>query len=280
MNVSNIANLFSQNSIFQPDKLSQRLIQPPANDVLKRLSENLPNRQDRAKELKDRFDTLELSSEATERKEDESIEEMPEDLLRYFLNAYKANAYLSQQHEASLMEYRDQLSAFDQTIQKYQDMLDGKTALPERMEMEDVSHLLEATKAVREQFLQQGAAKLNHLSENDPSQTGYMLRGYEAGTDRPKDDFDTRIDASAEDIYGEIDRALANARNVTSTFQEWASNIHAELKRRGCEQELRLEDRESVADAIAARPSLFQSIYEDIWSTLRRSTSSVTNESK
>ena len=48
------------------------------------------------------------------------------------------------------MEYRDQLSAFDRTIQEYQDVLNGKAELPQQMKMEDVSMLLERTRAARE----------------------------------------------------------------------------------------------------------------------------------
>ena len=47
------------------------------------------------------------------------------------------------------MEYRDRLSAFDRTIQEYQDMLDGKTALPGQMKREDAALLLEITRAAR-----------------------------------------------------------------------------------------------------------------------------------
>ena len=39
--------------------------------------------------------------------------------------------------ENALMEYRNQLSAYDKTIQDYQDILDGKTALPDQMRIED-----------------------------------------------------------------------------------------------------------------------------------------------
>ena len=93
---------------------------------------------------------------------------MPEGLLHFYLNQCKVGAYLSQQHETSLMEYRDQLSAFDQTIQEYQDMLDGSKALPEQMKLEDVSKLLDATRAAREQFMQQGAAELNRGIGSQP----------------------------------------------------------------------------------------------------------------
>ena len=174
MNVSGLASLFQPSSVFQHKSMGQKLVQPPINDTLHRLSENLLNAKNQAKDLKTRFDTLELSAEATESKKNSSLEEMPEGLLHFYLNQCKVGAYLSQQHEASLMEYRDQLSAFDQTIQQYQDMLGGNTALPEQMKLEDVSTLLEATKAAREQFLQQGAAELNRVSDHNPTQEGYM----------------------------------------------------------------------------------------------------------
>ena len=41
MNVTNLANLFHQNSIFQQNKpLGQKLVQPLINETLHRLSEN------------------------------------------------------------------------------------------------------------------------------------------------------------------------------------------------------------------------------------------------
>lgn len=272
MNVSNLAGLFRQGGIAPQNGPGQKLARPPAADALNRLCQNLPSRQERENELKARFDTVELSAEAANREESASMEELPEDILRYFLNTYKVSAYLSQQHEASLLEYRDQLSAFDQTIQEYQDMLDGKTALPDQMGREDVSRLLDAAREAREQFLQRGAEELNRLSENNPARMGYLWRPCSEGTDRQEDEFDTRIDASAGDIYGEIDRALANAGKVTATFQEWASSIQSELNRRGCGGALYTASRPSAAEAIAARPSLFQSIYEDLWNAFRQNT--------
>jgi len=163
MNVSNLANLFQQNSIFQQSRpLGQKLGQPPISDTLHRLSQNFLTAQEQGQDLRKRFDTLELSAEAAGSKADSALSEMPRELLEVYLNQYKVAANLSHQNEAALMEYRDQLSAFDQTIQEYQDMLDGKAALPQQMKMEDVSMLLERTRAAREQFLQtrQGSVHL------------------------------------------------------------------------------------------------------------------------
>jgi len=50
-------------------------------------------------------------------------------------------------------------------------MLDGKAELPQKMKPEDVSMLLEQTRAAREQFLQEGAKELNRVGSEDPDLT-------------------------------------------------------------------------------------------------------------
>ena len=175
------------------------------------------------------------------------------------------------------MEYRDQLSAFDQTIQEYQDMLDGKTALPEQMKQEDVALLLETTKAAREQFLREGAEKLNQFSKEGPTPKSFLGNGYSlivGNNGTTQEESRWQLDASAGDIYGQIDRALASAHKVTSTFQDGASGILAELKRRGCVQageDFSFGDQESTESGATVRASLFQDIYENIWSAFRGS---------
>ena len=281
MNVTNFANLFHQNSIFQQNKpLGQKLVQSTINDTLNRLSENLLNTQVQNTDLKRRFDTLELSDAALEQKS--SLSDVPEGLLHYYLHMCKFGASISQGQEYALMEYRDQLSAFDQTIQEYQDMLSGKTALPEQMKQEDVALLLEATKVAREQFLQQGAEKLNQFSKEGPTPKGFLGSAYSmitGETANAQDNPRWQIDPSAQDIYGEIDRALASAHKVTSTFQDGASGILAELKRRGCVQageEFSLDDQETADSGAATRASLFQDIYDGIWETFKQSISNKT----
>ena len=281
MNVTNFANLFHQNSIFQQNKpLGQKLVQSTINDTLNRLSENLLNTQVQSTDLKRRFDTLELSDAALEQKS--SLSDVPEGFLHYYLHMCKFGASISQVQEYALMEYRDQLSAFDQTIQEYQDMLSGKTALPEQMKQEDVALLLEATKVAREQFLQQGAEKLNQFSKEGPTPKGFLGSAYSmitGETANAQDNPRWQIDPSAQDIYGEIDRALASAHKVTSTFQDGASGILAELKRRGCVQageEFSLDDQETADSGAATRASLFQDIYDGIWETFKQSISNKT----
>ena len=271
MNVSNLANLFQQNSIFQQSRpLGQKLGQPPISDTLHRLSQNFLTAQRQGQDLRKRFDTLELSAQAAGSKADSALSEMPRELLEVYLNQYKVAANLSHQNETALMEYRDQLSAFDQTIQEYQDMLDGKAALPQQMKMEDVSMLLERTRAAREQFLQEGAKELNRRGSEGPDLTDRARQTVLGDLD---DGHDLRwsIDTSAKDIYGEIDRALAFTQKVTSMCREGASRIVAELKRRGQADQPYHQLRFDGQDSTVERTSMFQDIYEDIWNTLRQS---------
>ena len=270
MNVPNLSHLFHQNSIFQQSKpLGQKLVQPPINDTLHRLSQNFLTAQEQGQDLRKRFDTLELSEEAAGSKADSALSEMPKELLEVYLNQYKVAANLSHQNESALMEYRDQLSAFDQTIQEYQDMLDGKAALPQQMKMEDVSMLLERTKAAREQFLQEGAKELNRVGSEGSDLTDKARQMVMGDLD---DGHDLRwsIDASAKDIYGEIDRALASAHKTTSMCREGASRIVAELKRRGQADQPYHQLRFDEQDSTVERTSMFKGIYEDIWTSFKR----------
>ena len=270
MNVSNLAGLFQRNGIFQQSQaLGQKLGQPPVNDTLHRLSQNFLTAQEQGQDLRKRFDTLELSAEATGSKVDSALSEMPKELLEVYLNQYKVAAHLSHQNEVALTEYRDQLSAFDQTIQEYQDMLDGKAELPQKMKPEDVSMLLERTRAAREQFLQEGAKELNRVGSEGPDLTKKARQTVMGDLD---DGHDLRwsIDASAKDIYGEIDRALASAGKTASMCREGASRVVAELKRRGQADQPYHQLRFDEQDSTVERTAMFQDIYEDIWNTLRR----------
>lgn len=271
MNVSNLAGLFQRNGIFQQSQaLGQKLGQPPVNDTLHRLSQNFLTAQEQGQDLRKRFDTLELSAEAADSKADSALSEMPKELLEVYLNQYKVAAHLSHQNEAALTEYRDQLSAFDQTIQEYQDMLDGKAELPQKMKLEDVSMLLERTRAAREQFLQEGAKELNRVGSEGPDLTDRARQTVMSDLD---DGHDLRwsIDASAKDIYGEIDRALASAGKTASMCREGASRIVAELKRRGQADQPYHQLRFDEQDSTVERTAMFQDIYEGIWNTLRQS---------
>ena len=271
MNVSNLTSLFQRNAVFQQSSpLGQKLGQTPASDTLHRLSDHFLTAQKQGRDLRERFDRLELSAEAAGRKADSELNEMPKELLEVYLNQYKVSAYLSQQNEAALLEYRDQLSAFDQTIQEYQDMLDGKAELPQQMKMEDVAKQLERLRAARELFLQEGAKELNRIGREGPELDANTRQMATGSQDDSQADLKWGIDTAAGDIYTEIDRALATAQKTTSLCREGAARMAGELKRRGLANQPYHQLHFDSQDGEVRRDSMFQDIYENIWTMLRR----------
>ena len=59
------------------------------------------------------------------------------------------------------MDFKEQLQEWDRTIQGYQDILDGKAALPEGHTMQSILWSYQTAQRNREQFLQDGIAHIN-----------------------------------------------------------------------------------------------------------------------
>lgn len=208
----------------------------PAQDVLGRMSENLMDAQQQTS-LRDR---VELKFSGVLDTEYSALSEVPTETLKCFAGLLDAYARFNSMTEHALTEYRDQLTAFDQTIQEYQDMLDGKAALPEDMTTEQVQAMLDLVKETRAQFLQDGGKEVNRRLAFSNSYADDRLFNHvvsavlgesfeNAGNGA---DF-WRIDPNAEDIYGEIDRALGAVDSLTQTCSQGLGAIAAELKRRG-----------------------------------------------
>lgn len=283
MKMSDLSNIFQRNGVIQQNPLGKNLFHRPAGKALNRLSQNLLTAKEEGKEMRKRFDRLELSMESTAGMRNSTLEEMPEGVLKIYLWQAKVGANLSQRNEDHLMEYRDQLSAFDRTIQEYQDMLDGKTALPEQVKRENISRLLDAARAAREKFLQEGAEKLNGLSDNGITRDGYLGKVYDLCAEWTENSpgYDQwKIDASADDIYGEIDRALSTVHGITRTFQTGAVHFQAELARRGClrpceEGPITLEPETAASCGTPQAGALFESIYKEMWDIFKQNAGAI-----
>ena len=101
------------------------------------------------------------------------------------------------------------------------------------MQMKDILQLQKATKAGRETFLREEAEELNKISAK---KVGLKIYGSNLDVLVPNGsqvNEQWHIDPSADDIYGEIDRALASTHKVQSIFQDIGTRASAELKRRG-----------------------------------------------
>ncbi len=85
--------------------------------------------------------------------------------------------------------------------------------------------VLERTRAARERFLQEGAKELNRIGREGLALDDKARRMVTNDKADGRIDFRWSIDTSAEDIYAEIDRALALVHKATSMCQDIYENI-------------------------------------------------------
>lgn len=207
-----------------------------AQDVLGRISENFLHSQAQTS-LRDR---VELQFSDVLEAEPASLSEVSTEHLKFYAGMLDCYARLNNVTERTLTEYRDQIAAFDQTMQQYQDMLDGKTALPENMSTDQVQAMLDLVKQTREQFVQDGAKEVNRcLSSSNAFADDAVFNKItsavlgESFENAGKGADFWRVDPNAEDIYGEIDRALGAVDSLTQTCRKGIQAVAAELERRG-----------------------------------------------
>ena len=208
----------------------------PVIGTLNQLAENavMTTKQD---ESVRRTDSLTLAARLKADESRESVlSELSDEELKMLRAIYSFGAQLTGYMEADLTEYRDQLSAFDQSIQQYQQMLDGTTAMPEDMSEEEAGTMLKAMQEARDTFLRDGADKLNEANQYRADK---LLKDYGEYADVIDDSFSWdlkqspwKIDADAKDIYGEVDRALSAVQKMKKKKKKGIAMIDKELERR------------------------------------------------
>ena len=244
MDLSRLSFAFQQNNIFAVRSPFHKLPgqqQNSVTDVLNRISSNIIGAQVQRKSVESTAKTQEAKMDAytseIDATQQKSLEEMPDELLHFLRNQFLVQRNMSCQIEQELTSFRDQLSGIDQTIQEYQSILDGRTAMPDDLTLEDVAALLETTKATRQQFLEDNVERLNKWNMDKAVRDTRISRALErvvgengfSGADAST----WEIDASASDIYAEIDRVFSATHSVTETMEEGYRRICNELERRG-----------------------------------------------
>lgn len=211
--------------------------------VIQNISEQIVSNQtgtERAEQLtKDAQiykDTYVKADEAT------SLEEVPTDLLKVYLGIAKLFSTAAETHEQEILDFKEQLQKWDQTIQGYQDIMDGKAALPEGHTMQSILWSYQTAQKDRAQFLQDGIAHINKYQYGEDQyseffsneRVDHLLKSiFGENKFAAKDPSSWLIDSSASDIYSEIDRVLSEAHGVTEEFQRGVDNIYSILKERG-----------------------------------------------
>ncbi len=262
--------------------MSQTRQNNPVTGTLNQLAENavMTTKQDDSVR---RTDSLTLAARLKADESSESVlSELSDEELKTLRAIYSFGAQLTGHMEADLTEYRDQLSTFDQSIQQYQQMLDGTTAMPEGMSAEKAESLLKATQTARDVFLRDGADTLNEANRH---RAETLLKDYGEYADVIDDSFSWdlkqspwKIDADAKDIYGEVDRALSAVQKMTQTFQKGMSMIDKELERRKHSDDPYMDyfEQQRMAGGYLTPPlwnggvSIFHDTYEDVREILQQ----------
>ena len=217
----------------------------PMEDALQRLTNNALDAKAQNKDAKANKMAIEMDTFVSKLGpgENRALKDLDDEELMFYQHLFMESARLAQGYEDRLLDLRDQLSAFDQTIRDYQDMLDGRREMSKDMTKETVTALLDKMKSAREQFLHDSIGKLGE------AQPGYAhgiagtfsiavrIIGPDgtraAGEYAEKPQSFWRVDASAKNIYGEIDRVLGAVQDAGQRFGETLNAISKELARRG-----------------------------------------------
>ena len=255
----------------------------PAQDVLGRVAKNFQEAQNQTT-LRDR---VELRLSSVLETQNSVLENLPTGVLEVYASFMQIMKVQADSAWQAVTEYRDQLSAFDQTIQEYQDMLDGKTALPEQMSLEQVQAMLDLVKETRDTFLRKGAAEVNGYLSTTQDLADYDLTNKAVsaalGQSNPLSGKGTdfwRIDPNAQDIYGEIDRVLGAVEELSQTYGDSYSALNSELKRRDDSSYFYKYDRPAQNTQAGDRPKeyVLKDLLERTWWEFRDKSRDISNQ--
>lgn len=236
MDMSNIAQLFQKNILLAGGRQAAKQAAVPG-DMLQKLAERMIGEQQGSSKADAAAKAQEIELDAYDRTDDsKSLEEMPREVLEYYLHVTKMFSTSSGRQEQDLLDFKERLQGMDETIQGYRDILDGKSALAEGLSMEDVMKSLSKATQERERFVKDGIAHLNKWSGyfvTSDSFDGHMQKVLGENLFAGKDRSNWTLDPSASDLYSEIDRVLAETHRVTEELDRGVRRIYDVLESRG-----------------------------------------------
>lgn len=242
MDVSKIAHLFQQNnmlyannSISKCNRFSQQA--DTTSDMIKKISNQIITPKQGSADAESAKETQTIKMDTyTKTDSSQSLEEMPREVLEYYMGVTKLFANSSSSQEQDLLAFKERLQGMDQTIQGYQDILDGKAALPKELKTEDVIHSITEAKQMREQFVKDGVEHLNKWSSyfiTSDIFDNLMQKVLGENKFAGQDGSNWMLDVSAADLYTEIDRVLTETQSVTAELERGIKRIYNVLKDRG-----------------------------------------------
>ncbi len=244
MYLSNTTSPFlCYNSIFQNRTLfsANAGLSSPAEKsqtALQTISDQIVSNQTRDEQLEEQSKTAQIWKDTyMKTKEDTPDEERSTYVLELYLGIARLHLTAAERNEQEISDFKEQLQGWDQTIQGYQDILDGKAALPEGQTMQSILWSYEKAKLDREEFLQDGITHINGYQYNELSSneiTDYNIKAiFGENKFAEKDPSVWLIDPTASDLYSEIDRVLSEAQWVAEEFRQGVEHFYNILRKRG-----------------------------------------------
>lgn len=234
MDVSNISQLFQIRNVFTEGKATS-VQAGTSNDLIRQLSNQIIDKQ-QCGTVTDAATVPHKIRMDIYDKEDTSqpLEEMAQGALKYYLQVTKVFAASSAGQEQDLLDFKERLQKMDETIQGYQDILNGKSALPEGLEMDDIIQSLAKAMTNREEFVRNGVTYLNKWSScfvTSDFFNNHMQKILGENKFAGKDQSTWMLDTSTSDIYSEIDRVLTETRDVTEELNQGIQRIYDALSK-------------------------------------------------
>lgn len=242
MDLSNISQTFQKINVFQAGGLiaagKQSAAQATApGSMLQQISDQTIDRQQGIADADAAAKTKEIKMDAYDKADAaQSLEGKPSEVLEYYLHVTKIFATSAGRQEQELLDFKERLQGMDETIQSYQDILAGKSALPQGLNAEDVSQLLSKATQSREQLVKDGVERLNQWSDYFVTSDNFDKHMQTVLGENPfagAESSEWRLDAAGSDIYSEIDRVLNNTHRVTETLDRGVRQIYDALESRG-----------------------------------------------
>ncbi len=262
--ISQNRNLFSGNpALFGPDEKEQTTLQKLSNQIIAG--------QDSGEQLEDLSEIAQIKKDSYIPKNSSNknpLDDISDDVLKSYmgiLNMYSAG---STRYQHELSDFKEQLQRMDDTIQSYQDILDGKAPLGEGQNMLDISLSCALAKVHRQQFFEHGMTHFNKDQFEIPNPDAHnhddvyeklintLLGDCQFAL---KDERDWGIDPYASDIYSEIDRVLTNLDGWIAETTQGIGRLYGLLyergygeKYKGCLDEPPEPEPSHIAQSIAA----------------------------
>jgi len=230
---------FSGNpALFGPAEKAQTTLQKLSNQILtgQKSSEQLEDLSRTAQIQKDAYIPKDSSDTDALADAKDWVLEVDMGILRLWSTVFESYG-----HELS--DFKEQLQGMDNTIQGYQDILDGKAPLQEGQNMQDILFSCAQAKVQRQQFFEYGMTYFSKTKSN--GDTHFDENNHDLGYEKlinallgecrfaKKNDSDWGIDPNASDIYSEIDRVLADVGGRVAETKRGIGRLFGLLYERG-----------------------------------------------